>query len=289
MNTQADSPIAPHPNQLTCIIVTYNSEAHIEECLASIPAEPIEIIVWDNASQDRSVEFARRVNDSRIRIIEHDSNLGFGAAVNAAARQAKSGSELLLVNPDARMLENTAALLVKELAQADVGAVGAGMRSASGSALISSGDEPSAITEIAVRYLPMSIKHGYLMNWILRALHKVRIPIPLAGYLAGRMTDATVTVDWACGFCLLIRRTAWEQVGGFNERFFLYFEDVALGRELRRHNWRTVVVPSAPVVHYEGQSSSASSSSVHHRRGKQLYFDLYHRPWEAKLMRALTR
>ena len=81
-----------------------------------------------------------------------------------------------------------------------------------------------------------------------------------AAYRQERLEPSERPVGWLSGSCLLVRRTAFEQIGGFDERYFMYMEDVDLGDRMRRAGWLNVYVPSAEVLHHKGHATARESS-----------------------------
>jgi N-acetylglucosaminyl-diphospho-decaprenol L-rhamnosyltransferase len=105
--------------------------------------------------------------------------------------------------------------------------------------------------------------------------------------LENRSADVTQEVDWVTGACMLVRREVWEQVGVFDERFFMYSEDWC--RRISGAGWHIVYLPSATVIHYEGASSEqvVAARSIRFNASKVHYFFKYHGWLQATILRVL--
>lgn len=241
------------------VVVTWNSQATIAACLASIPAG-VPVVVVDNASEDETLARVRAARpEAAVRPSER--NLGFGAACNLGAR-ALAGHDLLFLNPDAELepgaLEGLEGILK---AQARVGAVGPSLRQADGLLEWSWGEDPSLRIE-----------------WRRRRAH---------AQLEREPGPARV-VDWVTGGCCLVRREAWEAGGGFDERYFLYFEDLDLCRRLRMAGYQVYFEPAARARHQRGASAGRLGvrTERHYRESQLYYYETYAPVWERLGLRA---
>ncbi len=251
---------------LSTLVVTYNSAAHIGPCLESLLAsrgfDAVEILVVDNASADatRAIITARFPT---VRLIASPVNLGFAAANNLAARQA-TGDYLAIVNPDLTVPPDSLRRLVDYLEQAP--AVGiAGPRTLDTEGRVTLSARP-----------PYSLWHILGMHWYFGAI----CPRLIYGrYVAlNRTADLPVDVGWLQGSCLVLRRSLFEQLGGFDESFFLYVEDIDLCDRARQQGYRIVFVPMAMAVHLGGATTRAQplmrvrgyhASPLHYFRKRQ--------------------
>ena len=230
--------------KLSVIIVNYNSGALVASNIESLYREGLpertEIIVVDNNSADDSVSFLRS-DFPEITLIANEHNLGLAKAVNQAIAAAK-GEYYLMLNPDIVALPGAVTKLVSFMdANEDVGLAG-------GKLLSPNGELQHSCYRF---YSPMTVLYRRT---------------PLGRTAAGRraidrflMRDfdhASVRdVDWLMGSCYCLRRSAVDEVGGMDERFFLYFEDVDWCRRFWENNWRVTYVPEARFSHFHQQSS----------------------------------
>lgn len=229
---------------VSVVVVSYNVRELVCRCLDSIDAATygltVEQVVVDNASTDGSVELIETRHPD-VRLIASDRNLGFGAANNLGFRQVR-GRFVLLLNPDAELRPGALETLVAFLDRhPDVGVVGPRLRFPDGSVQPSRRRFPTLATLLIESAAPSRWWDGW--------------PALRRFYVADRPDDQTQDVDWLVGAALLIRREALEGIGGFDERFFMYSEELDLARRIRERGWRLVYHPAAEVVHHEGKSS----------------------------------
>jgi GT2 family glycosyltransferase len=257
----ADSPDA------TAIVVSYNVKDLVLRCLASIRAagagERVEAILVDNASTDGTIEAVRAEFPAVVRVV-NTVNRGFGAANNQGIARAR-GCYLLLINPDAELLPGALSRLVTYAdAHPDAGIVGPRLRLSTGEVQPSRRRFPTPLTAL--------VESTVVQRWW------PGCPI-LADYVvADRSPDVAQDVDWLVGACLLVRRAVVEEVGGFDERFFMYSEEIDLCRRARAAGWRVVYLPGAEVLHREGKSSeqNLASRSIRFNESKARYFEKYY-------------
>lgn len=226
------------------VVVTYSSGAVLDRLLASLPAAcsvPYEVVLADNGSTDGAPE--RAIREHGARLVATGGNIGYGAAVNAGARDAQAPF-LLVSNPDVELAPGSLdALLDAAQRWPRGGAFGPAIHEADGTLY------PSA------RALPV-VGHG-----IGHAL-LARVWPGNPWTRAYRREDLTLqerTAGWLSGSCLLLRREAFEAVGGFDPGYFMYFEDVDLGDRLGRAGWQSVYVPHARITHLGGTTTQRHS------------------------------
>jgi len=187
-----------------------------------------EILVLDNAPQPEAQ--LDRVRKPGVRLRRNGRNDGFARAVNAGCELAL-GSWVLLLNPDTTLpdefLDRVAELIDELEGQSEIGIVGLGLRNEDGSPQRSTGPFPTLASTLLRLLLP-------------RAGRKYHLTAP---------TGRTV-VDWVTGCGLLVRRPCWEQLGGFDPSFFLYYEDVDLCRRANAAGWSVVHEPTLTATHH---------------------------------------
>jgi len=228
---------------LSVIIVTYNSQDFIGECLESVERAiekakgwdwlKVEIIVVDNASTDGTVEIVRQFD--RVQLICNAQNLGFAAGVNRGVKVAQ-GDWLLLLNPDCVIDENAILALAEFIQNCsdEVAVVGLQLLNADGT-LQPSGRHFPKVWEFLLALLGFS-------RWMETRWFK------------GRDFTKVQEVDEVSGAALAISRKAFEQVGGMDEGFFLFFEELDLCRRVKAKGLKVVYLPNAKVKHLWGAS-----------------------------------
>lgn len=254
------------PDDVAVVIVNFNAGEHLRTCVESAAADLAgvrsAIVVIDNASTDGSAETI--AHSPGATLIRNESNRGFGAAVNQAARLTDARL-LWLLNPDCRVRAGTFERLAGTLARHDACAIAAAqLLNTDGSVQASARGEPSAWTGLFGR-------HGVLTKVFPRSA-AARRNLPAADLVQAGVESAVV--DWVMGACMLVRRDRFDEVGGFDERYFLYWEDADLCRRLRARGYETRYVPGAQVVHVGAVSSgtrSAFATREFHRSAYRYY------------------
>ena len=246
---------------LSVIIVSYNTRQMTLACLRSVyrglGALPADVWVVDNASTDGTPAAVAK-EFPEVRLITNPSNVGFGAANNQAI-QASCSEFVLLLNSDAFPDRRAVPLLVEFLrAHPDTAAVGPRLVNADGSLQRSCYRLPSPLRAIWENLL------------LTAALPDHRI----FGDYRAWSHDSARNVEMVIGACLLLRRSALERVGPFDERFFLYAEETDLCLRLRRAGYQIRFLPSAVVVHLNGGSGTRQPDRVfcEFRRSQEKFY-----------------
>lgn len=273
---------------VSVLVVNYNAGPHLGHCLERLcevakewpaPDAGLEIVVVDNASTDGSLEAVRKLEDPApaVRLIASARNLGFGAACNLAARET-AGRYLLLLNPDAWTDAASLRRLVDALdADARLGVVAPSLHYPEGSPQFvwapPVGIVGEAIQRFRNRFEGRAWNHGLLP----------RLLRPLLGQ------------GWFSAACLLVRRSAFEEVGGFDENFFLYFEDADLCLRLAK-DWRQRQVKGARAWHLRGVTTGRPGNRLlsaeverFYRASQLRYYDRYRPRWERSYLRRRLR
>jgi N-acetylglucosaminyl-diphospho-decaprenol L-rhamnosyltransferase len=223
---------------VTVAVISYQTRDHLRACLASLEGAA-DVWVVDNGSTDGSVEMVRAEFPS-VTLVEAGANLGYGAAVNLVAERT-STPWLVASNADV-VVEDGALDALVAAASADPGAGAVAPR------LI----RPDGSTEHGAHPFPgLAFTLAFALG--LTRLFAERLCLEGA-WDPGRARR----VPWAVGAFLLVRRSAWDAVGGFDARQWLFAEDLDLGWRLRRAGWATRYEPSARVVH----AGSAATGSA---------------------------
>jgi GT2 family glycosyltransferase len=264
--------------ELAAIIVNYNAGPELRAALRSIKKEmagrPWEAVVVDNASTDGSSDYVWEFAPN-ARVLRNTENVGFGRGINQGV-QATSAPAILIMNPDCRIEPGAIKTMSAELESRERCAiVGPRVLDPDGTEQGSARGDPDMLTGLFGRT-------GLL-----------RILLPSAAVSRRNVVSggASVTVDWVSGACMLVRRSAFEHVGGFDARYFLYWEDADLCRRLRAHGYEIRYVPSAAAVHQVGHSSrtarAASIKAFH--ESAYLYYVTHVAPGPLNPKRALAR
>lgn len=248
----------PEPD-LSVLVVSYNSQPLIDGLLQHMAKElkglRAELLIVDNASHDGTAAHVQQ-HHPWVRLIASESNLGFAAANNLAARAAR-GRFLLLLNPDALPEQGTVARgLALMLAHPEVGIAGARLLDESGQT------QPSA------RMFPSPLQELLVLSGLAARYPRSR----LCGHLDRSWADPdqAAVVDWVPGAFALMPRGLFASMGGFDERFFLYYEEVDLCRRVQAAGLKVMYWPELRVQHVGGASARTVSGATVSRSGSQL-------------------
>ena len=237
------------PPDVSVIIVNYNVRDFLHQSLLSLQKAlkgiRSEIFVVDNASDDGSAEMVRR-RFPRIRLIANTANLGFAKANNIAIKKAR-GKFLLLINPDTIVQEDTIRVMVDFLqSHPDVGLAGCKILNPDGS------------------FQP-ACRRGFPTPWVaFTKIFGLSIVFPKSK-LFGKYnltylnTEETYPVDAVSGSFMMVRKEICEHVGGLDESYFMYGEDLDWCYRIREAGWRIYYVHSTQIIHYKGESTRRSS------------------------------
>jgi N-acetylglucosaminyl-diphospho-decaprenol L-rhamnosyltransferase len=250
--------------RLSVVVVAYRSAATLGRALDALAANAptgTELVVVDNAA-DPSTAACVEARWPGATIVTNDTNRGFGAAVNQALPLTRA-ELVLLLNPDAEIEAGCLEQLIAAMrARPDAGIVAPRLVDAAGRPVLSCYPFLSLAT-VAWRHFQLY-----------RVLPNVALGRYRRATLSQRRTEP-VPVDWAQGACLLVKRQVFERIGGLDERYFLYCEEVDLCLRAARAGWRTYYVPTARARHAEGSSSGqvVPLKLASHYYSKVLYFD----------------
>ena len=271
------------PIDVSVVIVSFNTKALLRECLLTVNSEAglrIEVLVVDNASKDGSAAMVAE-DFPEVQLTALDTNLGFAAANNVAFRQAR-GRYVVLLNSDAFLSAGTLFRAVRLMdSHPQVGLAGAlligrdGHWQASARLFPSITNDLLALTGLASRFAESRLFGRADRTWA--------------------NPEQAAETDWVPGAFSIIRRSVLEEVGHFDEQFFLYYEEVDLCRRIKAAGHSVAYWPELKVVHIGGESSktikrlSISSSgaqlSLWRMRSTLLYYRKHHshKAWFAML------
>lgn len=266
--------------EVSIIIVTYHNEETIESCIASIHEQtslPYEIIVVDNSQDrltlDRLVSLKELYPGLELEIIRPSHNLGFAKACNLGARTAR-GSHLMFLNPDTAFLNDVAQLLTAFMKKQRNAAV-------VGPMIL---DEDGKVTPTC-RNLPTVLRIF---------LDATGLDNRIGAYKLVRFSHATTReVQQIIGACFFISRIIFQALQGFDERFFIYFEEVDLCKRVLDEGYQVWFHPEARVIHSRGASTEnlrdLARMIVVLRKSRALYFEKHFAPRQRILLELVTR
>ena len=255
--------------KLSIIILCWNDLKVIDDCLRSIYATThsveFEVIVADNGSTDGSIEFIGE-NYPQVRLIENGKNLRFAKA-NYVGIRASQGEYVLILNPDTiiheRTLDTVVALAEKH---PEAGAFGCRVLNSDGSYQACIRPFPSIRGEWIAALCLNSL--GHLSDWF------------QAGSYVDWKGESQRTVGWLAGCFILVRGELLKRLGGFDEQFFYYHEDMDLCRRVWQSGQTILYTPEATITHLGGQSTSKKFPPIGFALDGQITRYLYYYKYE---------
>lgn len=232
-------------NLLDIVIVNYNSTEYLVPCLKSVYDSlqnlPARVIVQDNASQD-GIDVVQAIFP-QVLLSKNEYNMGFSKAVNNGLKQS-AAPYVVLLNPDTYVIDGFFRSALRYMEEnPDVGIIGPQILNRDGSVQGSARSFPTFLTGLFGRASLLS--RWFPNNRITRQ-----------NVLTFKSDGVTpMEVGWVSGACMLVRRSAVDDIGLLDERFFLYWEDADWCKRLWDSGWKVVYFPRASVVHYVGGSS----------------------------------
>ncbi|MHB1456707.1 MAG: glycosyltransferase family 2 protein [Armatimonadota bacterium] len=263
---------------LSIVIVSWNTKDLLEKCLQSIqntvPPISHEVVVVDNDSHDGSPDMVE-TGFPDMKLIRAGGNLGFSAGNNIALRQV-TGLYILLLNPDAELMPNAASKMI-EFADTHREAAFIGPKLLNSDTTLQ--------------------KNGRMFPTLLReVLGLTRLYRLIWGYYDRKMGwgredfDVTAEVDEISGACILSRKSAVDQVGLLDERFFMYYEETDWCFRMKKAGWKIFYLPKAEVIHHwaAGAKQIGLEGSKIFHKSQYLYFKKHHGVIQANILRGLS-
>lgn len=225
---------------LSIIIVNYNGTQYLRDCLNSIKQMincEYEVIIVDNASSDGSTQYLKN-NFPWVKLIENNCNSGFSAGNNLGVSIAR-GDYILLLNNDTLILDDIQPAMEVFENNDDIGVIGCKLLYGDGRLQFSNGYD----------HTPLRIT----LSWI--GLQKFNF-LPSIFRREERRTShydkIQHNVSWVSGAFLITRKHLWKKLGGMDDHYFMYVEDVDYCKRVRDAGYRVVYLPSIKIIHYEG-------------------------------------
>jgi len=270
---------------ISIIIVSLNTKHYLERCLAAIASaakdEGIEIIVVDNGSSDGTQAMVAE-QFSQVLLIQNRENLGFGRANNIGAR-ASRGRTLLLLNSDCELAPGALTTMLQALDQdVSLGGLFCRLLNPDGSLQPSIHRSfPSPWSLIGDLFFFSSIRYALyrrpsLHRWLIRS--------------TVRAHQQDHDVAWGGGACMLLRREAFEAIGGFDEQFFVYCEDMDLCKRLRDAGFRLRYLPGPSAIHHWGKTMAQQPAAMLREayQSRNYYFEKHFPGWGGSLAHRLA-
>ncbi len=262
--------------KLSVIILSWNVRDLLRRALETVfeswGSQPgLEVIVVDNASSDDSVAMVRSLFP-QVQLLVNPENQGFTGGNNQGLRAA-TGDLLFLLNSDTEVLGSALSRMVTYVQQnPDVGLIGPQLLNVDGSVQSSRRRFPS----LPILFLESTWLQGLTPPAMLRRYYAQDLPV-----------DEPQDVDWVTGAALLVRREVFAEIGGLDEGFFMYSEELDWCRRIKQAGWRVVYYPDARVIHYGGKSSEqvVPARHIYFQSSKVRYARKYHGPFVSEALR----
>lgn len=235
---------------ISILIVTYNSGKFIERCIESIEKcvkVESEIIVVDNDSYDNTNSLVQKF--PKVKLIQNIDNKGFARANNIAFEHSK-GEYILVLNPDIVIDERGIQVLLETaVSDSKIGVIAPRLLNEDGSLQESARKFPNPVVQV-IRGLGLSTMFMNMKFY----RSNLNLDINL---------ESDSQVDWVIGACMLIRREVFLEVGGFSEKFFMYYEDADLCLKLKKAGFEIIYCPKVSFVHsYQRESAKKIVSKL---------------------------
>ncbi|HEY6085757.1 MAG TPA: glycosyltransferase family 2 protein [Nitrospira sp.] len=248
-----ESSLATRSDGIAVVIVNHNTCHELQACLDSLEAEaPDEVIVFDNNSSDDSVKMVRS-KFPHVTLHANPVNVGYGAAANQAIAKSKA-RYVLLLNSDTILRQGTLNQLGRYLdLHPKAAIVGPRLVNSDGTLQASCYPFPTPF-DTFLENSKMAVCLGRLIRRYVPGVRRL--------YWRTWPHDSARIVPWLKGAALMIRREAFDAVGGFDRSFFMYFEDADLCYRLKRAGWEVHFAPVATIVHVGGASTERASADM---------------------------
>ena len=240
--------------KLSIIVTTYNSEKYIKECIESVICAldsftDYQIIIVDNNSYDKTINIINELDNDKIEIIKQNGNKGYSFSVNNGVSKSKF-KKILILNPDTVVLDNAIFDLYNASENSNIGVVGAKLVNTDGSFQLSSR-----------RHFPTL---GILFSYVFR-LNRIFARNSYFGqYNYTYLNDnLEYEVDAVSGACMIFPKKAYYDVGGFDEIFFIYFEDTDFCYKIKDKKYKVLYYPKAKVMHHNNFSDNHNSKNFY--------------------------
>lgn len=269
---------------VSIIIVSWNVEDLLKPCLDSLEASGLifkgpdanaEVIVVDSGSHDGTVEMVKAAYPDVI-LLPHDENIGFVKGNNIGLGAAR-GRYLFLLNPDTEIVGDAIQQMVSYMnAHPGVGIIGPHTLNTDGT------------TQPTRRMFPTKALAFFESTWLQPYAPKSM----LARYYVEERADTDIfEVDWVQGSAMMVRRDVYEQVGGLDESYIMYSEELDWCHRTKDAGWGVIYYGAASIIHHGGKSSEQAGSwkHIHFQKSKLRYYEKYHGKAFASVLRQFLR
>ncbi len=256
-------------NKLSIIIVSYNDVDYLERCVFSLYQKLAnfsnwEIIIVNN--DKRQDIYQLPLNFSKIKVLNQEKNRGFGAGVNQGVAKA-TGDLLLLLNPDTEVIKIKINDIIQEF------------------------ERDNQVGIIGGRIVDRNNKNQeWSAGWEMSLYNLIKNNIGLSKTKQVWNSKKKINCDWVTGTMLFIKKKLFRELGGFDENFFMYFEDMDLCKRARLQNKKIVFMPKLKTFHASGKSyADARTQKTHYYNSLEYYFQKHYGRFKYYLIKAMRK
>ena len=275
---------------LSIVIVSYNTKKLLNSCLFSVFQNTVgldyEIIVVDNASSDGSVKLLLRLakKGTNLKPICNRANVGFGKANNQGIKKA-IGKYILFLNSDTLIKDNILGEMVRWMEEhPEVGAATCALKNKDGSLQGTGGYFPNLLRVLTWMFFIDDIPY---LDLLIKPFHPMHSSSPF--YKNVGHFKKTKEVDWITGAFILARAEALNKIGGFDEGYFMYTEDVDLCYRIKKLGWKIWYLPNWSIIHLGGSSSNKEYPLIKEYEGIKIFYRKHKQNWQYPILRILLK
>ncbi len=256
-------------NKLSIIIVSYNDVAYLERCVFSIYRKLANFTNWEiiivNNDKKQNI-YQLPLNFDKIKVINQEKNQGFGAGVNKGVKKAE-GKFLLMLNPDTEIIQLRVLDVIKEF------------------------KKDKTVGVIGGRIVNRENKNKkWIAGWDMSLYNLIKNNLGLTKSKKIWDSKEKVVCDWVAGTMFFIEKKLFKQLGGFDENFFMYFEDMDLCRRVRLKGRKVIFLPKIKIFHAGGKSYADSKiQKKHYYDSLEYYFQKHHSRFDYNLVKIVRK
>ena len=258
---------------ISVIILSYNTREITLKCLEFLylsRGAEFEVIVVDNASTDGSAEAVAKAYPG-VKLIKSKENLGFARGNNLGMKEAK-GDLILLLNSDCFVFEDTLVKGVAKMGEAKADVLGCQLLN------------PDGTLQPSWGYFPTLPRVLMLMTFV-DNFPIIRDVVPSIHVRSEVRYQTAQAVDWVMGAFGLIKREVWEKIGGFDEKYFMYGEEMEWMYRMKQAGYKIFYDPAVRAVHVGGASTnSAAKMFISEMRGYRYWYKKHNPAWQQKML-----
>lgn len=272
--------------ELSIAIISFNTKKLTLDCIHSVlrytKGIEFEIIVVDNNSQDGSVEAVRTL--PRTKVIANKDNRGFAKANNQAFRVSK-GKYFLLLNTDTVVHDNVLGEMVAWMDEhPKAGMASSALKNKDGSEQGTGGYFPTLFRVFAWMFFLEDLP---VISTFIKPFHPMHAQSPF--YKGEKFYKTEKEMDWLTGAFLMTRGSVYKEVGGLDEGYFMYTEEVDMCFKAKKKGWQVWYLPKWSITHYGGASGTSEHSTLSEYKGIKIFYSKHMPKWQLPFVRLFLK